>query len=85
MVENLKGEWMYRVEMMKKTSDQTSAQIQADARTIGNEIQAEAKKEAAHIAAGSHIAGAHLKGQADLIMTEMDNETKKQTAKKKTA
>lgn len=85
-IENLKGEWMYKTEMMKKTSDQTEAQIQAEAKTIGNQIQAEAKKEAAHIAAGSHIAGTHLKGQADLLMTQMDNETAEKTAaKKKTA
>jgi hypothetical protein len=84
-IENLKGEWMYKTEMMKKTSDQTEAQIQAESKTVGNQIQAEAKKEAAHIAAGSHLAGTHLKGQADLLMTEMDNNTAKETAKKKTA
>jgi hypothetical protein len=76
---------MYKTEMMKKTSDQTEAQIQAESKTVGNQIQAEAKKEAAHIAAGSHLAGTHLKGQADLLMTEMDNNTAKETAKKKTA
>lgn len=82
-VENMKGEWQFRIEAMKKQSDQTEAQIQAQAKTIGNQIQADAKKEAAHIAAGSHIAGTHLKGQADLLMTEMDNQTDKETANKK--
>lgn len=85
-VENLKGMWMFKIEMMKKQSDQTEAQIQAEAKTIGNQIQADAKKESAHIAAGSHITGTHLKGQADLIMTEMDNKATIESAKhKKTA
>lgn len=83
MIENLKGEWMYKTELMKKTSDQTEASIQAEAKTIGNHIQAEAKKEAAHIAANSHMAGTQMKGTADLIMTEMDNQTSKETAAKK--
>jgi hypothetical protein len=75
MIENLKGEWNYKVELMKKTSDQTEAQIQA-----------EAKKEAAHIAAQSHLVGTHLKGQADLLMTDMDNKATVESAKnKKTA
>jgi hypothetical protein len=86
MIENLKGEWNYKVELMKKTSDQTEAQIQAQAKTIGNQIQAEAKKEAAHIAAQSHLVGTHLKGQADLLMTDMDNKATIESAKnKKTA
>lgn len=85
-IENAKGMWLFRTEAMKKQSDQTEAQIQAQARTIGNEIQAEAKKEAAKIAAGSHIAGTHLKGQADLLMTDMDNKATIESAKhKKTA
>ncbi len=82
-VEDLKGQWQYRIELMKKTSDQTEAQIQAQAKTIGNQIQAEAKIQGAHIAAGSHIAGTHMKGQADLIMTEMDNEATIEAAKHK--
>ncbi len=85
-VEDLKGQWQYRIELMKKTSDQTEAQIQADAKTTGNVIQAQAKENAAHIAAQSHIVGTDMKGAADLIMTEMDNDTAKETAaKKKTA
>jgi len=84
-VEDVKGRWMYMIESMKKESDRTEAQIQSEAKTTGNIIQAQAKKEAASIAAESHVIGTHIKGQNDLIMTDMDNKTAKETAKKKTA
>lgn len=85
-IENLKGMWQYRIEMMKKENDMNEANTQAQAKVVSNQVMADAKTEAARIAAGSHLQGTHLKGQADLLMTEMDNQTKKETAaKKKTA
>ena len=49
---------------------------------VSNQVLAQAKTDSAHIAAGSHLVGTHLKGQADLLMTQMDNDTAKETAKK---
>lgn len=85
-VENVKGQWMYTIEMMKKQHDANEAEIQSSARVVASQITAEAKERAAHIAANSHLVGTDTKATADLIMTEMDNNTKRATEKnKKTA
>ena len=80
---NAQGTWTFRTEMAKKQSDLNEAHVQAEAKVISNQLMADAKKDSAQIAAGSHLAGTHLKGQADLLMTEMDNNTKKETAASK--
>ena len=80
---NAQGQWNFQTELAKKQSDLSEAHVQAQAKVIGNQVQADAKIEGAHIAAGSHLAGTHIKGQADLIMTQMDNDTAKETANKK--
>lgn len=81
-IENVKGEWLYRIELMKKENDANEAKIQAQSKIVSNQVLAQAKTDSAHIAAGSHLVGTHLKGQADLLMTQMDNDTAKETAKK---
>ena len=74
-LENLKGEWMYRIEMMKKENDANEAQIQAQSKVISNQVMAAAKVDSAHIAAGS-----------SLVKSHMDNEAAKEVSKnKKTA
>lgn len=84
-LENVKGQWQYTIEMMKKQNDANEAQIQSQAKVVSSQITADAKERAAHIAANSHLVGTDTKVTGDLIMTEMDNNTKKQTEKKKTA
>ena len=80
-LENLKGEWLWRIESMKKENDANEAHIQAQSKIVSNQVMAKAKTDSANIAAGSHITGTHMKNQADMAMTEMGNETKKQTKK----
>ena len=45
-LENVKGQWMYITEQMKKGSDQQEANIQAQAKVISSQIAANAKNAA---------------------------------------
>lgn len=80
-------EWQYRIEAMKKQVDYQAESTQAEARTIGHQIQAQAKIESSKIAAGANIHTKHVQGQYDLAMTEQDNaaaiEKQKEANKKK--
>lgn len=81
----MEKQWDFEIEKMKKTLDLTAEQTQVDGRTLGHEIQANAKVIAARVSAESHLAGTQIKGQADLLMTDMDNKTKIDTAEKSAA
>ena len=48
---NAQMQWQFIIEKMKKASDETSAQIQSEAKVISNQIMAEAKTYSSHIAA----------------------------------
>jgi len=76
-------EWNYRIEAMKKQVDYEAESTQAEARTIGHQIQANSKIEAAQIAAGANVGAKHIQGQYDLAMTDKDNEASKEVAKLK--
>lgn len=71
-LENLKGEWQYRIESMKKASDREEGVTQAEAKVISAEVQAQAK-----------IASTQMAGSVAVIKSHMDNETSKETAKYK--
>ena len=74
LLENIKGQWQYRIEAMKKDSDMQEGAQQAQAKVVSSQIQADAKRDSTNIQSG-----------ASLLKSNMDNETKVQTAKKKTA
>jgi len=80
---NAQGQWTYQTELAKKESDINEANIQAQSKIIANQVMAQAKTDAAHIASHSHVTSTDIKGQNDLAMTAMDNEAKIQTANKK--
>jgi hypothetical protein len=69
-LENVKGQWVYETEMMKKGSDMQEGAQQAQAKVVSSQIMADAKVNATHIQAGT-----------SLVQTHMDNETKKETKK----
>lgn len=71
-LESVKGQWQFIIERMKKGADNTEAQIQAEAKKYSAEIQAHAKVMSTHLTEGMN-----------LLTTHMDNETAKETAKRK--
>lgn len=75
-------EWQYRIEGMKKQADVTGEKLQADARTIGHEIQASAKVQAQTIASQGDLLKAHLSGEKAKEKQEIAN---KKPMPKKTA
>ena len=82
---NATYQWQYNIEGMKKSADANEAHIQAEAKVISNQIMGEAKIQSSHISANSNITNKHLQSYTDLLTTQMDNETHKQTAKQKKA
>ncbi len=48
-IENLKGEWMLRIESMKKESDRAEGMTQAQAKVISSQVQAKAKTDSTMI------------------------------------
>lgn len=73
-IENIKGEWQWKIEMMKKQNDANEAHIQAQAKIISSQVQAKAKVDSTHIQSG-----------INLLQTHMDNEANKEVAKQKQA
>lgn len=73
--------WQYEIEKMKKSSDLQGETVQADARTVGHQIQSHAKIVSSQIAAGSNVHAKHVQGQYDLVTTDMDNEAAKEKQK----
>ncbi len=76
-------QWEYQIEAMKKSADMQGETIQSEARTIGHEIQAHAKVQAAQVAAGSHLVGKSIDAEAGKEIQHIAN--KKPQPKKKTA
>jgi hypothetical protein len=58
-------QWQYNIETMKKGADVHGESLQADARTVGHQIQAQAKVEASKIMAGGHVVGKHIDAETD--------------------
>lgn len=81
MVENLKGEWQYRIELMKKENDANEAVIQGQAKVVSNEVTAKAKVISSQIAANASMSTKDIQGQYDITMTAMDNATKEKDTK----
>lgn len=62
-LENVKGEWNYRTEIMKKGSDMQEGAQQAQAKVISSQIMADAKIHATHLQAGTSLAQTHMDNQ----------------------
>lgn len=76
-------QWQYNIEGMKKSADANEAHIQAQAKVVSNQIMGDAKIQASHISAGANITTKSMQAQADIVMTDKDNETKMEQSKNK--
>lgn len=69
--------WDFNIEQMKKRSDLQGEIAQVDGRTLGHQIQAEAKVIASKISTGGHLLGKHIDAEAGKEIEKLKPKPKK--------